>query len=167
MNALAKAGEAGLLGPLPTQPEQSNTTMTIQLFDTFGQPGESQEADCIFDAAAVGQYLFGIDPRNNSGQLIPGYRETRGGLDPGQWTDWRLALSNDGFTRPTFVHNSRRFVLLNLHVHAKTIVPRPSLTDESWDDYLAIANGTLGARVTFTSNNRLANLLHKVLLRIS
>ncbi|HBJ73414.1 MAG TPA: hypothetical protein DDY88_06875 [Actinobacteria bacterium] len=166
MKSLALAGSQ-LLQPLATLPEQSKHTMQVRTADANGVLSAEQPASLIFDAAAVGQYLFGIDPRNQQGLLVPGYRETRGGLDPGLWQDWSLALCQDGITRVTARAQGRLLVLANLHIHAKIIIPRPEIGSDYWRTQLGIANGLIGARPQFVSQSRLSQLIFRNLRRLS
>jgi hypothetical protein len=166
MQSLAMA-DSHLLRPLATLPEQSMRTMQVRTADAEGVLGQEQPAALIFDAAAVGQYLFGIDPRNQQGILMPGYRETRGGLDPGYWQNWSLALCEDGVTRVTAKAGDQLLVLANLHIHAKIIIPRPEIGNEYWNTQLGIANGLIGARPQFVADSTLSRLIFRNLRRLS
>ena len=99
MTILGQAVNEGVLGPFPTRARDSVQTIEVTRWQSDGTLGASSAARVIYDAAAVGQYLFGLDPRNNGGVLVPGYRELRGGVDPGTWTDWHLVDCPDGVTR--------------------------------------------------------------------
>lgn len=140
MVALAKASDAGLVYPLPTAASAPPTSVaTIQVQD---------EGDALvaYDAAAVGQYLFGIDPRNNGGVLVAGYRERRGGIDPGEWRNWGLAMCSDGVVRVRCLIESQVVVFANIHMHSKALVPQPTHGDSIWTHALNVANGLEGAQ---------------------
>jgi hypothetical protein len=141
MESLAKARAVGLLEAMPTKAQDARTFMKVLPLTEDGQRSSPHAANIIFDAASVGQYLFGIDPRNNGGILIPGYREPRGGMDPGDWSHWGLAVCEDGITRVTFRDEGQLGVLANLHVHAKAVIPRPSGNCPNWTKWLDVANG--------------------------
>lgn len=147
MGLLAQSVKEGVAGRLATHPAASTFSLSVsrvgaELSD--GGPSPMEKARVLFDAAAVGQYLFGIDPRNNRGVLIPGYRETRGNLDPGSWSDWHLARGEDGITRVAFRADGELGVMGALHVHAKSVVPLPSNDSSEWAEHLAIANHQRG-----------------------
>lgn len=135
MAALALAQEAHLVKPLPSR--ESESAIAIGLAGV----SDTEEAKLVFDAAATGQYLFGIDPRNNNGIVKPGYLETRGGLDPGRWANWRIQVTRDGRERVTCEMGSGTVVFANVHVHSKVIAPAPSHRDPSWIRTLRVANG--------------------------
>lgn len=143
MQSLATAAASGLTEALPTRTGAHTAVLSVRRVDGAG---EVETADVVFDAAAVGQYLFGVDPRNNRGVLIPGYREVRGDLDPGLWTDWGLCTAEDGSTRVAFREDGRLGVLANLHVHAK--IALPPWADPRWATWLSVANHRTGARPT-------------------
>lgn len=166
MSSLALA-DRELLQPLATLPDRSTQTMQVRTANAEGSLAEEESACVIFDAAAVGQYLFGIDPRNQQGILVPGYRETRGGLDPGRWHDWSLAECEDGITRVTAKEQGRLLVLANLHIHAKTVVPSPEVGSDFWRTQLGIANGLIGVRPQFVSESRLSQFIFRNLRRLS
>ena len=148
MESLAQAQGAGLLEAMPTKAENAWTAMMVQPLLGAGPHQTPERARVIFDAAAVGQYLFGADPRNNGGVLVPGYREPRGGMDPGDWSHWGLAVCEDGITRVTFTDEGQLSVLANLHVHAKTVIPKPSEDCPNWVRWLDVANGVTPPRRT-------------------
>lgn len=132
MEALAR--DSKVVTKLPSQAAESD--FHIRVLHEPDQP----HARVVFDAAATGQYLFGIDPRNNKGKLEPGYLETRGGLDPGKWSDWRIVRCADGKSRVACTMESETAVFANVHVHSKISVNAPSTTDPQWASVLRVAN---------------------------
>jgi len=90
---------------LNTIPASDEIRFVSKNFDTFG---------CIFDAAAIGQYLFGVDPRNIQG-------DTRGFINETcvikynnyqiVWQQLRPFLCIEGYCIPIF----------NLHIHCKNL----------------------------------------------
>jgi hypothetical protein len=146
MQILARGVAEGLAAQLPTSPSASKQVLRVSPVLMDGGVGEPVDARVVFDAAAVGQYLFGIDPRNNKGVLIAGYRETRGGLDPGLWANWHLAMSSDGNVWVAFESEGTTGVMALIHIHAKTIVPLPPSDAASWLSVLDVANGRRGPR---------------------
>lgn len=146
MTILGQAANDGLIATLPTRVRDSLQNIDVMPWQADGSSGPGRQARVIYDAAAVGQFLFGLDPRNNSGVLVPGYRETRGGVDPGTWTDWHLVSCTDGVTRVAVTDGDELAVLALLHVHAKTTVERPAAGSHAWAQCLSIANHERGAK---------------------
>ena len=71
----------------------------------------------IFDSAAIGQFLFGIDPKNIKGPLYNGFENENKGYDL-----WRLKYSIDiekGIASITNKDTSESKNLYNIHVHSK------------------------------------------------
>ncbi|CAB5042107.1 MAG: hypothetical protein F2923_07485 [Actinobacteria bacterium] len=146
MSLLAYARECGLVASLPTLPNKTTIVMPYSEFDSSNTANEGRgnteaSAMVIFDAAAVGQYLFGIDPRISNGLLTPGYMELRGELDISQWRDWRIVTCKDHLERVAFNWDNETFIVAQLHVHAKIRVPMPASGNPFWDECLGIANG--------------------------
>jgi hypothetical protein len=135
MAALAMARDTGVVAALPSRASESPFAIRT-LSDE-----EAPLTRIVFDAAATGQYLCGIDPRNNRGVLKPGYLETRGGLDPGEWRDWRIVNCDDGIARVACTMESGTGVFANIHMHAKLSLTTPSISDPSWNSILRVANG--------------------------
>lgn len=148
MKILGHLVAEGLLDTLPTLPSASSQSLTVSRVLPDGTLGDQEDACVVYDAAAVGQYLFGIDPRNNGGVLVPGYRETRGGVDPGLWTDWHLVDCEDGVIRIAMREGDRLGVLAVVHVHAKTSIPQPLPGSAPWDEWLSVANHVRGPKAT-------------------
>jgi hypothetical protein len=77
----------------------------------------SETASGIFDAAALGQFLFGIDPRNCNGLLYNGFENENKGYDL-----WKLNFEIDlqyGKATVRDSGNSKEANLYNIHVHSK------------------------------------------------
>jgi hypothetical protein len=71
----------------------------------------------IFDAAAIGQFLFGIDPRNCNGLLYNGFENENKGCNL-----WKLRFSIDlQHGRASISQNDGKNItnLYNIHVHSK------------------------------------------------
>jgi len=141
MNILSGAINAGILSPLPTTVESSNITIGI------GADSQTEnQAFVVFDGAAIGQYLFGIDPRNNKGLISPGYREIRGGFDPGLWTEWKVSECADRVKRISFVSEGLTGVCAVVHIHSKITVGTEKFPLEQ---FLDSANGKLQTQQSF------------------
>ena len=74
--------------------------------------------DAIFDAAAIGQYLGGIDPRNNPDDTIGFVNETCI-IDYSQYKFiWK---NKDGLKYPYIIINNNEVPIINLHIHCKNL----------------------------------------------
>ncbi len=72
----------------------------------------------IFDAAALGQYLGGIDPRN--GPSEPGFINESCVFNPSQLTyEWHFDAQDRGV--PYAVYAERKYRISNLHIHSKRL----------------------------------------------
>lgn len=78
----------------------------------------------IFDAAAIGQYLGGIDPRNQAG-------DTRGFINETciikynhysfAWTMEKNSNTSQKLSRPFVTINNIQYPIFNLHIHSKEL----------------------------------------------
>lgn len=72
----------------------------------------------IFDAAAIGQYLGGIDPRNKSGNTIGFINETC----IINYSKYRFVWKNEnGLKIPYIIINENEYPIINLHIHSKNL----------------------------------------------
>lgn len=78
------------------------------------------ELGMVFDAAALGQFLGGVDPRNASGPT-QGFVNESCVFDP-RLLQPRMAMF-EGLRRPVIQTPSGIHPVANLHVHAKTMMP--------------------------------------------
>jgi len=68
----------------------------------------------IFDAAAIGQYIDGVDPRNITGN-------TRGYINETciiKYNKYKFKFINK---KPWLVYNNKQFEIVNLHIHSKNL----------------------------------------------
>jgi hypothetical protein len=108
MENFAKFNEDIIL-PLPIFLNYDNLKIT-KLFDHFNY---------IFDAAAIGQYLGGIDPRNQSG-------DTRGFINETcliKYNDFifNWIINKNGLYQPFININGQYIQIINLHIHSKNL----------------------------------------------
>jgi hypothetical protein len=72
----------------------------------------------MFDAAAIGQYLGGVDPRNAPG-------DTRGFVNETcviKYNNYNIYFKElDSIKRPFITINNEEFPIFNLHIHSKTL----------------------------------------------
>ena len=74
--------------------------------------------NCIFDAAAIGQYLGGVDPRNMSG-------DTRGFVNETcviDYSKYKFIWKNENDKKiPYIIINNIEYPVVNLHIHCKDV----------------------------------------------
>jgi len=72
----------------------------------------------IFDAAAMGQFLGGVDPKNNSGNTIGFINETC----VIKYNNFRFIWKeNKNINKPYLVINGLLYPIFNLHIHSKNL----------------------------------------------
>jgi hypothetical protein len=74
--------------------------------------------NCIFDAAAIGQYLGGVDPRNMSG-------DTKGFVNETcviNYSKYNFIWKNKNNKKiPYIIINNIEYPIVNLHIHCKDL----------------------------------------------
>ena len=72
----------------------------------------------IFDGAAIGQYLYGIDPRNNPNNTIGFINETC----IIKYNKYKITFKNiNGINKPFIAINNKDIPIFNLHIHSKKL----------------------------------------------
>lgn len=134
MAALSQLRSQGTISLFPSEAEPSDHS--LQTYE-----GEALvDRRVIFDTIFLGQYLFGIDPRNERGVRIPGIRLQTGGHDAAALTNWSMQRCSDGLNRVCADSTHGPVVLANLHVHGKLALP--SMDDAvEWSQVFRVANG--------------------------
>jgi hypothetical protein len=113
----------------------------------------------IFDAAAIGQFLFGIDPRNCKGFLYNGFENENKGFD--LWKLRYLVDLESGKASVSQSDGSNKTNLYNIHVHSKLF--NQLLTDGRINEIIdKIHNG----EKTIMSLNLLQNRLVRLSLKL-
>jgi hypothetical protein len=78
-----------------------------------------QNFNCIFDAAAIGQYLGGVDPRNQDG-------DTRGFINETclvKYNNYKFFwIQTNNLYKPYIFYNNNYIPIINLHIHSKNLV---------------------------------------------
>ena len=72
----------------------------------------------IFDAAAIGQYLGGVDPRNIPGDTTGFINETCVVKYNEFAFEWKII---DGMKKPFILINNQEYPIFNLHIHCKSL----------------------------------------------
>lgn len=83
---------------------------TEHSFLTYNYP----KFQCIFDAAAMGQYLGGIDPRNDSSNTVGFINETC----LIKYNQYKFIWKDK---RPFLIVNDKEIPIFNLHIHCKNL----------------------------------------------
>jgi hypothetical protein len=108
MENLARFDESVIL-PLPIFPNINEINKLNKLYDEFNM---------IFDGAAMGQYLGGIDPRNDSNDTIGFVNETCVIKYNAYEFEW---VKLDDLLIPYLVIESNKYRICNLHIHCKQL----------------------------------------------
>ena len=104
----------GLIQPLPIFVDSN-----INIEHKFITTNYNRFNGFIFDAAAMGQYLGGVDPRNISGDTV-GFVNVECAIKYNQyyfvWDDV------DNIKRPFIIVDGNKIPIFNLHIHSKNLV---------------------------------------------
>jgi hypothetical protein len=97
---------------LPIFIDNNENTITKMITTNF------KYYNCIFDAAAIGQYLGGVDPRN-----IPG--DSKGFVNETcviDYSKYNFIWKNENDKKiPYIVINTNEYPIINLHIHCKDL----------------------------------------------
>ena len=118
-NNLTEKNDMTVLGHLLTNSDRFFSLPTENAFQESTPWSKINPIQChgIFDAAALGQFLFGIDPRNGPIRMYNGVQNENRGCDL-----WRLNYLVDVDKNNCMVTNqidNQSFKLFNLHIHSK------------------------------------------------
>jgi len=106
--------KTGLIKTLPIFPKINTTNEEINFVSE-----NFKDFNLIFDAAAMGQYLGGIDPKNDSSNTIGFVNETcviKYNIYNFIWEN------NDNIKKPFIVINNKKYKIFNLHIHSKNLI---------------------------------------------
>lgn len=109
LNDMMNFAKHDFIQPLPIFPkfDSENETKYNKLYEQFHR---------IFDAAAMGQYLGGIDPRNRPGDTRGYVNETCFYKYDKYKFKWR---KENGIYVPFLIVNNQWVKIVNLHIHSK------------------------------------------------
>ncbi len=135
MQLLSLAIRAGNWQELPTHPKNA---WPIELPN--GIP--TVENRLLFDAAAIGLYLFGLDPLHTSGVRASGHQHPDFPFDLPSW-QWTLRAdpSQTHALVGAQLNEGPNLIFANLHIHAKWNPGTPSPSNLEWERIVAEANG--------------------------
>lgn len=134
MDVLGAAASSGEIDVLPTRPEEAWLNI----------PNLPAGRGVLFDAAAVGMYLFGPDSYHDSGFTMSGFQhpDYEHSLE-----DWRWYLENRSVgTGSNTSHviatiHGKEYEFANLHLHSKRFLGECGPDNRLWQDVIAEANG--------------------------
>jgi len=125
MDVLGLALHAGIATELPTFPENAIPC---------------HKSEIIFDGAAIGQYLFGVDPMHTEGKVISGFENINFKIDLNSGY-WKVTSTlNDGLPRISWVNDKDEVILANLHIHSKLPLEPIDDSRDIWDKCIDEAN---------------------------
>ncbi len=111
MENLARFDES-IIEPLPIFPTVDNLVFKLNKNYNYNN------IDCIFDAAAIGQYLGGVDKRNQDG-------DTRGFINETCMIKYNSFsfywIEKNGLYKPFILVKDKLIQIINLHIHSKEL----------------------------------------------
>jgi hypothetical protein len=132
MELLGFALNEGIIQELPSHPSQYDS-------GDFKCPDGKR---FLFDGAAFGQYLFGQDPFHQGNYRVSGYRNP-GYCAKTNIEDFTFSITNqDGQPNLIGEFHKQKYVIANLHIHSKELLPELSSTNTRWMRAIGEANGT-------------------------
>lgn len=76
-----------------------------------------EQLQYVFDAAAMGQFLGGVDPRNIPNNTVGFVNETC----VIKYNEYEFTWEKDGINRPFLIVNDVKYPIFNLHIHSKNL----------------------------------------------
>jgi hypothetical protein len=159
MSLLGDALNEGVLAELPRYPDSD--WAIVGRSSTF----------TIFDGAAIGQYLFGLDPVHTGHHQISGYLNPNFEL-PLNACSWRIQSADGGSKQQVmFTYKSVHFIPLCIHIHSKILIQAPDSEDPEWQRFISEANGSVDRKPGSFQKNDIhlekLSLTNRIRLRIS
>lgn len=142
MHLLGHALNFGIFQELETNPNQP-----AQFIDEQGLMHKY-----VYDAAAIGQYLFGQDPFHTEGRRISGYLNPNSKFDASEFTYSIRSIESTG-QELLFIDEVE---VVNLHIHSKLKLPIISSQSPIWSQALKEANG----QIERAADDYQSNLIH-------
>lgn len=131
MDLLGVALNKKIIEELPTYPS-----------DSWEMNYNGEFRHIIFDAAALGQYLFGQDPFHTDGFRISGYKNPDFKIDLSNYS-WNLTEDFTKNTSLNFEMSGKKFYPVNLHIHSKELLPPMDLNNTRWIRAIEEGNGQI------------------------
>lgn len=141
MDLLGMALNLGILKELPT--------LTRNLEELGTKP------NVLFDALALGQYIFGQDPLHTDGIRVSGYRNPESEFDFDS-SEFFLDFNKNSLGRVAIQCSGREFQIATLHLHSK-VTPNPVNQDLAyWEEAIKAVN----SGVKTYSESRNVDVIH-------
>ena len=144
MALLGMALNQGLAEELPTLPDQA-----------WKFESKNGIRNIVFDGAALGQYLFGLDPYHTNNVRISGFQHPDFALDL-KTTTWKLNLEDSIRGGLSFSVKAESYFPANLHIHSKEVIGPFTKDLKRWEQAILEAHRII-PRV---SSEEILNLIH-------
>jgi hypothetical protein len=159
MSLLGEALNEGILAELPRYPELE--------WVEVDRPSRFR----IFDGAAIGQYLFGLDPIHTGNRQISGYLNPNFDF-PLDECSWSIERYEGNLKQQVVVtYEDLHLIPLCIHVHSKLLIEQPNLENPEWQRFINEANGTIAREPGPLQENSIhlgkISLLNRIRLRVS
>ena len=92
----------------------------------------------LFDGAALGQYLLGVDPIHTAGSVYSGFQNSD---YPADISKFHWSIPDTG--RITISYEEVEYEVVNLHAHSKELIGIPDKSNPRWLQIIGEANGEL------------------------
>lgn len=112
-----------------------NKGVAVELPSHPGKLINKNGENLIFDGAALGQYLLGVDPIHTNGRVISGYQNSG---YPYDISTFRWSVTESGKLK--FEFENIEYQLANLHAHSKEVLEPPSRNSTRWSQIISEAN---------------------------
>jgi hypothetical protein len=159
MSLLGLGLNAGVLGELPRYVDENwRIEPTVNSYR-------------VFDGAAIGQYLFGLDPVHTENKQISGFLNENFDL-PLDRCIWGIKTFEAGSHAQLFInYGNSTLIPLCIHIHSKILIGLPNEFDPQWIRYLQEANGesarTQGTHFKDEIHSKPISFLNRIRLRLS
>jgi hypothetical protein len=112
-----------------------NLELAKELRSVPGTNRESAGENLLFDGAAIGQYLLGVDPIHTSGSVVGGYQNS----------DYPIELSGLDWSIPNpgkliIGYQGTKYDVLSIHAHSKENLGPPDMDNARWKQIISEAN---------------------------
>lgn len=136
MQLLGRAVKTGIFDELPATPPAA-----LMIDGQTSPRGRSVDYRLVFDATALGMYLFGADPIHTDGVVQPGFIQGDYPLDLSH-VSWSLETIPESTFAGLAITNTEgeKFFVANVHVHSKINPGKLTLDSPSWKRFIKAAN---------------------------
>jgi hypothetical protein len=115
--------ESNMVKNLPVIPKEYDDRMTSNIGGTTNNPEDYYHNidlfNSIFDGAAIGQYVGGVDPRNQGGDTT-GFINESSLFDVSKFV-FEFDFDNENRKIPFLIYKNQKYKINNLHIHSKNL----------------------------------------------